>query len=683
MNRFYLITCLLFTACLFQAAPAFAQAGSQIIEQVRSGDLSIGDAAQNVASQTGLQVNQATDLVRNLSNATKIDTAEAGGLLDRVTGGTFNDATQALQTAQSIGNMARNIQSALSDPEAIRNLAQQVAMDNLPPQIGEALGAINQLGNIQDIGDIQAILENPLVKNGLENLMNGAGLPQDVTDAVSKIAQIAADPTAILDAGLENVRDQLTQALQNAAPEVFNDLAAAVGGVEALQNLMGSQINMNFNAITGGALGSLLGGALGGGSAGKYEIFPRDPKASPVSKTCTANCSACTCKRPIESNHIRIRAHVTDEFIKHRNWMIDEFFTKHVLYALGLMTQQFTTMSMRQTYIIGKFFDAKHQLESQLLFQRLMAEAHKDYQPSEGICEIGTAARSLAPSRRESDLAQVVLANRMMDRILLKGEGEATLAGGSQGDMYNRVSRFVETYCNVNDNSQGLTWLCGESAGDGERVNRDINFVRAILSQQTLESDLMSGDNSDTKDIEDVMALSANLFAPEVYPGLDKLMIATPQGLAREEALKYQDLRSLIAKRSVAQNAFSAIAAERVDGLETIDYSHMKFLVKDLGMTNDEVQELVGDKPSYYAQREVLSNYALENPVFYTELYESPANVYRKDAALKAVNLMMEDDFFDRQLESEATLAVILEVMLEEEHQRTSRELVNIQSERN
>jgi len=40
------------------------------------------------------------------------------------------------------------------------------------------------------------------------------------------------------------------------------------------------------------------------------------------------------------------------------------------------MTNQLTATSMQQVQIIGSFFDAKHQLETQRMFQQMTAEAH-------------------------------------------------------------------------------------------------------------------------------------------------------------------------------------------------------------------------------------------------------------------------------------------------------------------
>jgi len=222
---------------------------------------------------------------------------------------------------------------------------------------------------------------------------------------------------------------------------------------------------------------------------GKYEILPRDPKGSPVSKSCGSVCN-CTCQKPIENNHIKIRAHVTDEFIKHRNWMIDELFTKHVVPAMMLMTSQLSTVAIQQVNMIGTFFDAKHQLETQRLMQQMMAEAHKDYQPSEGLCEIGTNVRSLASSARLSDLTHVAYANRVTNRQLRNGD--VVSSGAENADIVSRLEMFKGKHCNIKDNSVGLKLLCG-SSGAKDRINKDVNFTKTLGNKLTLDIDLVAG----------------------------------------------------------------------------------------------------------------------------------------------------------------------------------------------
>ena len=93
------------------------------------------------------------------------------------------------------------------------------------------------------------------------------------------------------------------------------------------------------------------------------------------------------------------------------------------------MASQFDAVMVHQVYIIGKFFDAKHQLETQRIFQTMMSLAHKDYMPSEGICEIGTNVRSLATSQRRGDLVKLGYSKRVMDRQMRTGQPFLSTAG--------------------------------------------------------------------------------------------------------------------------------------------------------------------------------------------------------------------------------------------------------------
>ncbi|PJF38576.1 MAG: hypothetical protein CUN55_16885, partial [Phototrophicales bacterium] len=107
-----------------------------------------------------------------------------------------------------------------------------------------------------------------------------------------------------------------------------------------------------------------------------------------------------------------------DTFLKDRN----QGDIPGVYAALQLMTNEITAIGMQNVFAIGQFFDAKHQLETQRIFQELTAQAHKDYQPSEGVCDFGSAIRSLASSRRITDVSRIAIAQRLTDRQALSSQ---------------------------------------------------------------------------------------------------------------------------------------------------------------------------------------------------------------------------------------------------------------------
>jgi len=400
------------------------------------------------------------------------------------------------------------------------------------------------------------------------------------------------------------------------------------------------------------------------------------PPSRPVQKECGGVCN-CNCQTKIEQNHVEIRDHKSAEFRKHRQWMVNIYWKQHILPSIMQMTSQLTVGAMQQVLMIGQYFDAKHQLETQRLFQDLMAQAHRDYMPSEGVCEIGTASKSLAASERKIKVAHSAFSERLMDRQLLSGN---TVTEGINSDMLSRVDMFVKTHCHKDDNAQGLNFLCAQAGDAREQRNKDVDFTRTLESQLTLDVDFTGQKTSDlTNDEEDLFALSANLFGHNPLIFAPRATIATDAGEALQESTRYLDLRSVAAKRSVAQNSFSAIAAERSEGDSEVA-PYLKKTLEELGVTDlQEIEAILGENPSYFAQMEVLTKKSVQNPVFYTELYDKPANVLRKQAALRAVTLMQERDFYKTQLRQEAVLSLLLELTLHEEQNRVHAKIQKLE----
>ncbi len=107
------------------------------------------------------------------------------------------------------------------------------------------------------------------------------------------------------------------------------------------------------------------------------------------------------------------------------NWMIVNYFDNYIGSALESMGQQFTNDITQQTLAIGAFYDAKNQLETQLLYQQLAARAHNDYEPSFGMCVFGTSMKSIGASDFNAQQAAFYLSHHQQAREL---ESANTLA---------------------------------------------------------------------------------------------------------------------------------------------------------------------------------------------------------------------------------------------------------------
>lgn len=359
---------------------------------------------------------------------------------------------------------------------------------------------------------------------------------------------------------------------------------------------------------------------------------------------------------------------IHNEVNAHESWLIKFMFEDNILPAMQLMAEQLTVVALQQVEIIGAFFDAKHQLETQRSLQKFQAEAHKDYHPSVGMCEFGSGVKSLAASERRAEYNSVLLAQRSMDRQL--GNANSSAASGEEGDKTGRLLQFIKYYCDPQDNNGGLDLLCSGGGGDRTRYNKDIDYARTVDFPWTLKVNY----TDDTLEPEeaDVIALANNLFGHKIFSRVPHTLLKGlgEQGGDRERLRPaheaFMDMRALVAKRSVAENSYNAIVGMKSEGTGG-STKYLEAMLKELGVENTSASgqaltKLLGEKPSYHAQMEVLTKKIYQNPDFYTNLYDKPANVLRKDAALQAIGLMQKFDMFKSNLRAEATLSVLLEM---------------------
>jgi hypothetical protein len=386
----------------------------------------------------------------------------------------------------------------------------------------------------------------------------------------------------------------------------------------------------------------------------------------------------------------RINRFVTEEFIGHRSWFINIFWEDNLLPAMMLMAEQLTAVAIQQMQIIGAFLDAKHQLETQRLFQELTARAHKDYHPSVEMCQIGSGIRSLAASERRGEYNAVLMSQRSLDRQL--GNANTSAVYGNDLDKESRLTQFKADFCDPRDNNNGLGLMCygipNPTFGAAQpRWNKDIDFTRTVDFPWTLNVNFTDATLTDNE--EEVMALANNLYAHHVFARPGAALLAPQTNLPMTSMQKrYLDMRAIIAKRSVAENSFNAITAMKSEGTGgSTDF--LAALLQELGIVDhdssgsnlDEVEELLGENPSYYAQMEVLTKKIYQDPQFYTNLYDKPANVRRKDVALQAIALMQKFDMFKSYLRSEAALSVLLELAVIDLQEEVENEIAPLTGE--
>ncbi len=368
-------------------------------------------------------------------------------------------------------------------------------------------------------------------------------------------------------------------------------------------------------------------------------------------------------------------------FCRGTSWLQINHILNNYVRGLMAMTQQFTTVMMHQMAGIGIMLDAKMQLETQRELQALTAAAHKDYHPSQLMCEFGSFTKSLGAV--EEKAAHEKLAINDMLHSLYSNLDNSTGAGGPAQDVDARVTKFRNTYCDVEDNNSGLHYMCDhDQVGAGTakggptatRRNRDIDYTRVMDQPLTLDIDFsythpppaVPPTRASTPDEEDVLALAKHLYWPDVLP------VDNPEVIARKFS-KYIDIRTLFAMTNVAHNSFATIAAMKSksepsrDGTGAVindGPAFMKSMMRNFGMSDLDIVAMMGKNPSYWAQMEVLTKKIYQSPDFYTNLYDKPANVDRIGVTLEAIKIMQGRDAFEAALRREMLTSLMVEEAL-------------------
>lgn len=338
----------------------------------------------------------------------------------------------------------------------------------------------------------------------------------------------------------------------------------------------------------------------------------------------------------------------TGDFLKD-NWVT----------AFMLMAEQLTTSMIQQVEIIGTFFDAKHQLETQRLFQEKTAEAHKDYHPSEQMCEIGTFVRDLANAEERTKVTRNAIQNAALTRALASGDVKTVQDRAEGSDELTRRDAYIDHFCNIHDNANQNDLLC-ETSKHVAQQNADVNFTQIIDYPLTLNIDTRNQDI--TRDERNVFAFLDQIFMNDSFP-------AIPRGITVQHNFfkPYQEMRSLVAMRSVAQNSFAHIIGEKTVGPDHPQAitPFVRSLLLEMGLENEDVRnDFLGVNPSYYAQMEILTKKIYQHPEFISNLYDKPANVKRIRTALSAIKLMQDRDIHNAMQRREMLTSMILELRL-------------------
>ncbi len=328
--------------------------------------------------------------------------------------------------------------------------------------------------------------------------------------------------------------------------------------------------------------------------------------------------------------------------------------------AFRMMTEQMSVTMIQQLHILGTFFDAKHQLETQRLFATTAAIAHRDYHPSEQVCGFGTLARGTAVSKYQIEQNAQAMNSILQKRELLNAN--VSSAWGPYADSMSRMAQFKTTYCDVNDNNMDFpAGFC--NSGASTRKHKDIDYRGTLERHLTLDLDFTDG-GAPTADEEDILALAKNLFSHETLPSIQKSSLV-PYGTFRE----LHNTRMLSAVRGVARHSFTTLAAMRASGTG-LSATQLHQVMQNIGVPAGDINELIGANPSYFAQMDILTQKMFQDPAFMINLYNGPANVARMGVVLQGIRIMADRDKLDAALRREMLISMILEMKLRERQEK-------------
>jgi hypothetical protein len=349
---------------------------------------------------------------------------------------------------------------------------------------------------------------------------------------------------------------------------------------------------------------------------------------------------------------------------------------RNYIHPLQMFAEQISSVAMHYMFAIGTFMDGKEQLETQRDFQQLKAEAHRDYHPSQQMCVIGSFTKSLATTEAKAFNDQEAINSALF--AAYRNLRNASTLDGPDVDMENRLQQYREVYCDPQDSNTAMFGLCqhdkdgnransilrtappgGLGAEKPIRMNKDIDFVRTIDNPLTMNIDFTN--NQITDDEEDIMALARNLYWPVPHKKVNDLR-------DNQNEIDQTKMRSIMAMSSIAHNSFATIIAMKARAPEpTIEdpgWAYMKTMMREFGLEDEEIAQLIGKNPSYFAQMDILTKKMYQNPDFYTNLYDKPVNVSRINASMEAIGLMQGRDHFDAALRREMLFSAMIEEQL-------------------
>ena len=353
-----------------------------------------------------------------------------------------------------------------------------------------------------------------------------------------------------------------------------------------------------------------------------------------------------------------------NQFNQYRsNFIMNSFYNNTVSPDFKKSVDETRNATLFKMTVWGAFLDASILNDTVNDLDLLKAQALVSYTPSEQICKIGTLSRALSASEAKVDTDRMVLSEAGLAKNL--GRANSISAAGNGQENQARLRVFVEKFCDLKDNNNGLSSACAPANPIKDlQLNRDIDYTRLMGNGMTINADLT--DANSTQDETNLIAMSHFLYGNRQPT---KRLSYTELNESPETQNIYSESRSIVARRAAAQNSFNTQAAMKMAGSGGSE-TYIKDVLKYIGLSGAAADAYLGAKntdygavnSSYNSQMNLLTKQIYQDPAFYANLMDSKTNVKRTSAALQGIGLMQQRDTYKSMARSEMLAALLVEL---------------------
>jgi len=356
---------------------------------------------------------------------------------------------------------------------------------------------------------------------------------------------------------------------------------------------------------------------------------------------------------------------ITQDFFKayRKDFIMNSFYKCPVENNFKSLANEIRNVLYLKMAAFGSFLDASILNDSLREIQVSSAQSVQSYAPSDQICRFGTLSRSLSASDERVNLSRLVLSEIGLTKNL--GTKSSISAAGRGQENDSRLKGFVDLFCDLNDNNNGLNKLCQTATIIKDiDLNKDVDYARLLGTGVTINADLT--DTNATQDEKNLIALSHFLYGHR--QPLKRITI-TDINETKGSIEQYTEYRSVVARRAAAQNSYNTLAAMKMAGSGASD-QYLRATLNQIGLSGGDELKYLGAqntgypavKSSYNSQMNLLTRQVFQDPAFYANLMDSKANVKRTSASLQAIGLMQGRDTYRSMARSEMLINLLVEL---------------------